>query len=62
MGTYFGALGFTQPLEKLVLHAVPLQNLLDWLSKPKGPYLVEASVAAVPDKALILAVTKQRLH
>ena len=62
MGAYFGALGFTKPLEKLVLCAVPLQNLLDWLSKPKGPYLVEASVAAAPDKALVLAVTKQMLY
>ena len=55
-------LGFTQPLEKLVLCAVPLQNLLDWLSKPKGPYLVEASTAAAPDKALVLAVTKWMLY
>ena len=62
MGAYFGALSFTQPLEKLVLRAVPLQNLLDWLSKPKGPYLVEASAAAVPDKALVLAVTKRMLY
>ena len=62
MGVYFGALGFTKPLEKLVLHAVPLQNLLDWLSKPKDPYLVEASVAAAPDKALVLAVTKRMLY
>ena len=62
MGAYFGALGFTKPLEKLVLHAVPLQNLLDWLSKPKGPYLVEASMATAPDKALVLAVTKQMLY
>ena len=62
MGAYFGALGFTKPLEKLVLHAVPLQNLLDWLSKPKGPYLVEASVATAPDKVLVLAVTKQMLY
>ena len=61
-GAYFGALSFTKPLEKLVLHAVPLQNLLDWLSKPKGPYLVEASAAAVPDKALVLAVTKWMLY
>ena len=59
---YFGALGFTKPLEKLVLHAMPLQNLLDWLSKPKGPYLVEASTATAPDKALVLAVTKQMLY
>ena len=41
---------------------MPPQNLLDWLSKPKGPYLVEASVAAVPDKALVLAVTKWMLY
>ena len=59
---YLGALGFTQPLEKLVLHAVPLQNLLDWLSQPKGPKLVEASAAAAPDRALVLAVTKQMLY
>ena len=62
MGAYFGALGFTKPLEKLVLHAMPLQNLLDWLSKSKGPYLVEASTAAAPDKALVLAVTKRMLY
>ena len=62
MGAYFGVLGFTKPLEKLVLRAMPLQNLLDWLSKPKGPYLVEASMAAAPDKALVLAVTKWMLY
>ena len=62
MGVYFGALGFTQPLEKLVLCAMPLQSPLDWLSKPKGPNLVEASTAAAPNKALVLAVTKQMLY
>ena len=62
MGVYFGALGFTKLLEKLVLCALPLQSLLDWLSKPKGPCLVEASMAAVPDKALVLAVTKRMLY
>ena len=41
---------------------MPLQNLLDWLSKPKGPNLVEASAATAPDKALVLAVTKQMLY
>ena len=40
---------------------MPLQSLLDWLSKPKGPNLVEASAATAPDKALVLAVTKQML-
>ena len=49
-------------MEQLVLHTVPLQSLLDWLSKPKGPNLVEASVAVVPDKALALAVSKRMLY
>ena len=59
---YFGTLGFTKPLKKLVLRAVPLQILLDWLSKPKGPHLMEASPAAIPEKALAIAVTKWMLH
>ena len=41
---------------------MPLQSLLDWLSKPKGPNLVEATVATAPDKALVLAVTKRMLY
>ena len=45
-----------------MLHAVPLQSLLDWLSQPKGPNLVEASMAAAPEKALVLAVTKRMLY
>ena len=61
-GVYLGTLGFTKPLEQLVLHTVPLQSLLDWLSKPKGPNLVEASMKAVPYKALAIAVTKRMLH
>ena len=43
---YFGALGFTKPVEQLVLHTVPLWSLLYWLSKPKGPNLVEATIPA----------------
>ena len=43
-----------------MLHAVPLQSLLEWLSKPKGPNLVEA--AAAPEKALVLAMTKHMLY
>ena len=45
-----------------MLCAVPLQSLLDRLSQPKGPNLVEASAAAAPDKALVLAVTKRMLY
>ena len=61
-GAYLGALGFTRPLEQLMLHTVPLQSLLDWLSKPKGPTLVEASEAAVPYKALAIAASKRMLY
>ena len=62
MAAYLGALGFTKPLERLVLHAVPLKSLLEWLSKPRGPNLVEATVGAAPGKALILAVTRCMLY
>ena len=61
-GVYLGTLGFTKPLEQLVLHTMPLQSLLDWLSKPKGPTLVEASVKVVLYKALAIAVTKRMLY
>ena len=59
---YLGALGFTKPLEQLMLRTVPLQSLLDWLFKPKGPTLVEASETAVPYKTLVIAVTKRTLY
>ena len=62
MRAYFGTLAFTKPLEKLVFRTVPLQVLLDWLSKPKGPHLMEASGAATPKKALAIAVTRQMLY
>ena len=45
-----------------MLCAVPLQSLLNWLSQPKGPNLVEASTDAAPDRALILGVTKRMLY
>ena len=59
---YFGALSFTKPLEKLVLCTVSLSVLLDWLSKPKGPHLVEAPSGANPEKALAIGVTKRMLY
>ena len=45
-----------------MLHTMLLQSLLDWLSKPKGPTLVKASVKAVPYKALAITVTKRMLY
>ena len=59
---YLGALGFTKPMEKIVLCSIPLKSILEWLVKPKGPNLVEATVCGVPEKALVLAVTKRMLY
>ena len=51
-----------KPLERIVLHAIPLKSLLKWLSKPRGPNLVEATMGEVPEKALVLAATKRMLY
>ena len=59
---YLGALGFTKPQEKIVLHPIPLKNILEWLAKPKGPNLVEAPMCSAPEKALVLAATKRTLY
>ena len=59
---YLGALGFMKPQEKIVLRSLPLKNVLEWLAKPKGPNLVEDPMGSVPEKALVLAVTKRMLY
>ena len=59
---YFGALTFTKPLEKLLLCTVSLGVLLDWLSKPKGPHLVEATGGANPKRALAITVMRRMLY
>ena len=59
---YFSALAFTKALEKLVLRTVSLHVLLNWLSKPKGPHLVEATGEANPERALAIAVTRCMLY
>ena len=51
-----------KPLERIVLRAIPLKSLLEWLAKPRGPNLVEAIVSGVPERALVLAVTKPMLY
>ena len=51
-----------KPLERIVLHSIPLKSVLEWLTKPKGPNLVEATVSGVPEKALVLAATKRTLY
>ena len=45
-----------------MLRSIPLKNVLEWLAKPKGPNLVEDPMCSVPEKALVLAVTKHMLY
>ena len=45
-----------------MLHAIPLKSLLEWLLKPRGPNLVEATAGTAPEKALVLAATKRILY
>ena len=45
-----------------MLHAVPLKSLLEWLSKPRSPNLVEATAGVAPEKALVLAATRHMLY
>ena len=59
---YLGALGFMQPLDRIVLRAIPLTSLLKWLSRTRDPNLVEATMGGAPEKALVLAVTKRTLY
>ena len=65
---YFGALSFAKPVEELEFWTVPLQTMLFWLSKPKGPNLVEPQAPApglglaVPYRALAIAVTREMLY
>ena len=48
-----------KPLERIVLCSIPLKSVLEWLAKPKGPNLVEATMCGV---ALVLAVMKRTLY
>ena len=65
---FLGALGFTRPVEQLMLRSVPLPSLLFWLSKPKGSNLVEATIPAgevrttSACRSMAIAVSKEMLY
>ena len=65
---FLGALGFTRPVEPLVLRSVPLPSLLFWLSRPKGSNLVEATIPAEEVRmtsacrSMAIAVSKEMLY
>ena len=53
-GSFFGALGFTVPVEGLTLRTALRANVLDWLTQPKGPHLVDGT--STPDSLTALAI------
>ena len=56
------ALGFTVPVEELTLRTASRANILDWLTQPKGPHLVDGT--STPDSltALAILVTPEALY
>ena len=61
-GSFFGALGFTSPVEQLALRVVPAESLLTWLTTPTGPYLVEAVLTSEAHTTLAILVTPEELY
>ena len=61
-GSFFGALGFTSPVEQLALRAAPAESLLTWLTMLTGPHLVEAVFTSESHTALAILVTPEELY
>ena len=61
-GSFFGALGFTSPVEQLALRVVPAESLLTWLTTPTSPHLVEAVLTSESHMALAILVTPEELY
>ena len=62
LGSFFGALGFTSPVEQLALRTAPAESLLTWLTMPTGPQLMEAVVTSESHTALAILVTPEELY
>ena len=50
------------PVEELTLRTASLANILDWLTQPKGPHLVDGMSTADPLTALAILVTPEALY
>ena len=61
-GSFYGALGFTVPVEELTLRTASLANVLDWLTQPKGPHLVDGTSTADSLTALAILATPEALY
>ena len=56
-GSFFGALGFALPIEELTVWSTSLSNVLEWLTLPHGPYLVDGMSAENQLMALAILVS-----
>ena len=61
-GSFFGALGFTSPVEQLALRTAPAESLLNWLTMPTGPHLMEVVLTSESHTALAVLVTPEELY
>ena len=61
-GSFFGALGFTVPVEELTLRTALMANVLNWLTQPKGPHLVDRMSNPDSLTALAILVTPEALY
>ena len=58
-GSFFGALGFTLPIEELTVRSTSLSTVLEWLTLPHGPYLVDGTSAENQLMALAILVSSK---
>ena len=61
-GSFFGALGFTMPVEELTVKMASLTNVLDWLTQPQGPRLVDGTLTENRLTALAILLTPKALY
>ena len=50
------------PVEELTLKTASLANVLDWLTQPKGPHLVDGMSTTDPLTALAIPITPEALY
>ena len=55
-------MGFTIPVEELTLKTASLTNILDWLTQPQGPHLVDGTSTENPLTALAILITPKALY
>ena len=50
------------PVEELTLKMASLTNVLDWLTQPQGPHLVDRTSTKDPLTALAILITPEALY